>query len=73
MLDQMSKRYSQRPSTIVDLTEPIIAYQFDVAIMSQGISFENKQHEEAKKEPSQPISLAQCAGKMKNGEIPIQD
>lgn len=54
------------------LFEPVLAYQFDMAIMSRGIMFENEQHEREPEAKAPPMTLAQCAAKMKTGEIPVQ-
>lgn len=48
MLDRMCQRYSQRPSSVMQVDDPLTALDFDFAVMVRGIKNEREQAEQAR-------------------------
>lgn len=44
----MCNRYKERPSRVVGIANPIVAYDFDCAIMARGLHKEREIYENAK-------------------------
>ena len=67
----MCKRYKQRPSEVVGLlsVDPVVALDFDFAIMLRGIQSENDQAERHKNRGNPQAGLKNLGDRIKSGEV----
>ena len=56
MLDKMAQRYSQRPSHMIGLLEPVSAFQFDQAMFYRAVTYEAERTKEAREGRDQKAS-----------------
>lgn len=48
-MDKIAQRYGKRPSELAGIdSDPVLAFQFDAAIMLRGVMEENEQYEKSK-------------------------
>lgn len=69
----MARRYRKRPSEIAEFLsfDPVLAYDFDLAVMMRGIMHENEAVERSRKGGSPRAALGRLKERVESGEIEI--